>query len=35
MLEIETLGKKSGTKDARISNKIQEIEERMSDTKIP
>ena len=29
-LEIETLGKKSGTIDASISNKIQEIEERIS-----
>ena len=26
-LEIETLGKKSGTTDAGISNKIQEMEE--------
>jgi uncharacterized coiled-coil protein SlyX len=30
MLEIETLGKKSGTMDASISNRIQEIEERIS-----
>jgi chromosome segregation ATPase len=30
-LEIETLGKKSGTIDARISNRIQEMEERLSD----
>jgi hypothetical protein len=30
MLEIETLGKKSGTTDARISNRIQEMEERIS-----
>jgi chromosome segregation ATPase len=30
MLEIETLGKKSGTIDASISNKIQEMEERIS-----
>jgi predicted ribosome quality control (RQC) complex YloA/Tae2 family protein len=30
MLEIETLGKKSGTIDARISNRIQEMEERIS-----
>jgi chromosome segregation ATPase len=29
-LEIETLGKKSGTKDVNISNKIQEMEERIS-----
>jgi predicted nucleic acid-binding Zn-ribbon protein len=29
-LEIETLGKKSGTTDARISNRIQEMEERIS-----
>jgi chromosome segregation ATPase len=29
-LEIETLGKKSGTIDASISNSIQEIEERIS-----
>jgi prefoldin subunit 5 len=29
-LEIENLGKKSGTIDARISNRIQEIEERIS-----
>ena len=30
MLEIETLGKKSGTIDASISNRIQEMEERIS-----
>ena len=30
-LEIENLGKKSGAKDANINNKIQEIEERISD----
>jgi prefoldin subunit 5 len=30
-LEIEILGKKSGTIDASISNRIQEMEERMSD----
>jgi flagellar biosynthesis/type III secretory pathway protein FliH len=30
MLEIETLGKKSGRIDASISNRIQEIEERIS-----
>ena len=30
MLEIEYLGKKSGTIDASISNRIQEIEERIS-----
>ena len=32
MLEIETLGKKSGTIDASISNRIQEMEERISGT---
>ena len=32
-LEIETLGKKSGTIDASISNRIQEMEERISDAK--
>jgi predicted nucleic acid-binding Zn-ribbon protein len=31
MLEIENLGKKSGTMDASISNRIQEMEERISD----
>ena len=30
MLEIETLRKKSGTIDASISNRIQEMEERIS-----
>jgi hypothetical protein len=30
-LEIETLGKKSGTIDASISNRMQEMEERISD----
>ena len=30
MLEIETLGKKSGTIDASISNRIQEMEEKLS-----
>ena len=30
MLEIETLGKKSGTIDASISNRIQDMEERIS-----
>jgi hypothetical protein len=30
-LEIETLGKKSGSIDVSLSNKIQEIEERISD----
>jgi hypothetical protein len=30
MLEIEILGKKSGTIDASISNRIQEMEERIS-----
>ena len=29
-LEIETLGKKSGTIDSSISNRIQELEERIS-----
>jgi cell division protein FtsL len=29
-LEVENLGKRSGTIDARITNKIQEIEERIS-----
>jgi chromosome segregation ATPase len=32
-LEIETLGKKSGTIDASISNRIQEMEERISGAK--
>jgi hypothetical protein len=31
-LEIETLGRKSGTIDASISNRIQEMEERRSGT---
>jgi predicted nucleic acid-binding Zn-ribbon protein len=31
MLEIETLGNKSGTIDASISNRIQEMEDRISD----
>jgi prefoldin subunit 5 len=30
MLEIQTLGKKSGTIDARITNRVQEMEERIS-----
>jgi predicted nucleic acid-binding Zn-ribbon protein len=30
MLEIETLGKKSGTIDMSINNRIQEMEERIS-----
>ena len=30
-LEIENLGKKSGTIDTNINNRIQEIEERISD----
>ena len=34
-LEIKTLGKKSGTIDASISYKIQEIEERISGAKDP
>jgi hypothetical protein len=29
-LEIETLGKKSGTIDASITNRIEEVEERIS-----
>jgi hypothetical protein len=33
-LEIETLGKKSGTIDVSISNRIQEMEERISVQKI-
>ena len=32
VLEIETLGKKSGTIDVNISNRIQEMEERFSGT---
>ena len=32
-LEIETLGEKSGTIDASISNRIQEMEERISGAK--
>ena len=31
-LEIETLGKKSGTIDASISNRIQEMKERITST---
>ena len=34
-LEIGILGKKSGTIDASISNRIQEMEERISGTKDP
>ena len=34
-LEIETLGKKYGTIDASISNRIQEMEEGISMQKIP
>ena len=30
-LEIETLGKRSGAIDASITNRIQDIEERISD----
>ena len=30
IIKIETLGKKSGNLDARISNRIQEMEERIS-----
>jgi chromosome segregation ATPase len=33
ILEIETLGKKSGTIDASISNRIQEMEEKISGAK--
>ena len=32
-LEIENLGKRSGVIDASITNRIQEIEERISSTK--
>jgi hypothetical protein len=31
-LEIENLGKRSGVIDTRITNRLQEIEERLSDT---
>ena len=34
ILEIETLGKESGTIDASISNRIQEIEERLSGAEV-
>ena len=34
-LEIEILGKKSGTIDVSISNRIQEMEERISVQRIP
>ena len=34
-LEIETLGKKSGTIDVSISNRMQEMEERISDAEDP
>jgi prefoldin subunit 5 len=34
-LEIETLGKKSRSIDASISNRIQEMEERISGESIP
>jgi hypothetical protein len=34
ILEIETLGKESGTIDASISNRIQEIEERISGAEV-
>jgi ppGpp synthetase/RelA/SpoT-type nucleotidyltranferase len=34
MLEIETLGKKSGNIDASISNRIQEMEERISGAEV-
>jgi hypothetical protein len=32
MLEIENLGKRSGVRDASITNRIQEVEERISGT---
>ena len=32
-MRIETLGKKSGTKDASINHRIEEMEERISGTK--
>jgi hypothetical protein len=35
MLEIETLGKKSGTIDVSISKRIQEMEEKISGEKTP
>jgi hypothetical protein len=31
MLEVENLGKRTGTTDAIITNRIQEMEERISD----
>jgi hypothetical protein len=34
-LEVETPGKKSGTIDANISNRIQEMEENLRCRKIP
>jgi prefoldin subunit 5 len=34
-LEIENLGKRSGIIDASITNRIQEIEERISGAEIP
>ena len=34
-LEIEYLGKRSGVIDARITNRIQEREERISGTEVP
>ena len=34
-LEIENLGKRSGVIDASITNRIQEIEERISGAEIP
>jgi prefoldin subunit 5 len=34
MLEIETIGKKSGTIDANINNRIQEMEERNAKCKM-
>jgi prefoldin subunit 5 len=34
-LEIENLGKRSGARDARITNRIQEREERISGTEVP
>ena len=34
-LEIENLGKKSGAIDANITNRIQEVEERISCAQVP
>jgi cell fate (sporulation/competence/biofilm development) regulator YmcA (YheA/YmcA/DUF963 family) len=35
VLELENLGKRSGVMDASITNRIQEIEERITGVKIP